>query len=462
MDLIGLTFFSLALSLFGAFQSVPFTNIGPEVYFPERLLGSFRFGYVFGTIGELVEMVVPTEYSEDYPPPPGTPVEPPIPHLAALSMSLGLPPYGTAGLDDGIGGKWIDQSPMTDSPSVPIPTEIFVVVEENPATEPPAEMPESLGMEVVLVRQVVLVEPTETYTAQSKPFPGPPVIDVNSFALFIYGSVVLVLGSYFLFVMMVARTICRRSQAELARAADKANEEVERMNREVKAFMSEISGHKSRLQAKLEEIDNDLNKEIDNIIDTAVEKESRARARISHYEEMVEETCTRVAYERQLMADAVIPMLRQFLPLPSFKALLKEDLDPFRGLVTEATEEILTALTEAKGLVSNAKKEASQAVKAVKNDALGDVAEQFRAEKARLRTQLAVLRATRLTCPEIEPVRAEVVVFEEHMASLTRRMERLVAKAESSVSGLPALETKSDQIRVSQFPLTSSYQVLNN
>ncbi|OJD25494.1 hypothetical protein ACJ73_03143 [Blastomyces percursus] len=59
MDLIGLVMFSVSVALFGAFHEIPFTDIRPERSFPRRLYGGFRSGYVFGMLGEVLDIILP-------------------------------------------------------------------------------------------------------------------------------------------------------------------------------------------------------------------------------------------------------------------------------------------------------------------------------------------------------------------------------------------------------------------
>ncbi|KAI1966529.1 hypothetical protein LOZ58_000017 [Ophidiomyces ophidiicola] len=52
MDIIGLLVFSISIAFFGAYQTIPFTNIRPEIDFPFRLRGGFRLGYVLDLVGD--------------------------------------------------------------------------------------------------------------------------------------------------------------------------------------------------------------------------------------------------------------------------------------------------------------------------------------------------------------------------------------------------------------------------
>ncbi|KAI1981665.1 hypothetical protein LOZ51_002356 [Ophidiomyces ophidiicola] len=52
MDIIGLLVFAISIAFFGAYQTILFTNIRPEIDFPFRLRGGFRLGYVLDLVGD--------------------------------------------------------------------------------------------------------------------------------------------------------------------------------------------------------------------------------------------------------------------------------------------------------------------------------------------------------------------------------------------------------------------------
>lgn len=58
---LGLIAFSLCMALLGVFQAMLFTNIRLETHFFLRFNGSFRLGYAFGKVGQLLNVLAPSD-----------------------------------------------------------------------------------------------------------------------------------------------------------------------------------------------------------------------------------------------------------------------------------------------------------------------------------------------------------------------------------------------------------------
>ena len=64
MELIGVLVLSISMALFGVYQMVPLTNIRPDMVLPMRLRGGFPLGYIFGRIGDTVQIAPPQEEAD--------------------------------------------------------------------------------------------------------------------------------------------------------------------------------------------------------------------------------------------------------------------------------------------------------------------------------------------------------------------------------------------------------------
>lgn len=430
MELIGLLVFSISMALFGAYQTVPLTNIGPDMILPMRLRGGFRLGYTLGRIGDAVQLALPQEETD-----------------AVLSMSMsdlarviGTPiPLATSVEQLTLAPARSWPTTTTEFTDMPTKTETLVIVI---VTAPATEVSDSERAWEDRIRiQGILDAGEEVIRRMISSWPD-PLMFAKAIAYTIYTSALLcVVGASF-FITLSVYTVCRRAGLDFVTRATMAN-------REIDSIFSESESQRSFLRERLAALNLRMTKEMDEATEMIATKKMEILTKLQLQETLLQEAVSKTSQVSKNLMRAAEKMEAQYIPFPRVDQLLGEHITEFKNTLDKTTLSLLSQTNNVVSLIPKFKKEYEKTVASLRKDNLGLLPEVFRQAKTALERDIARLHDESKGLPAISVLEDKAQRIKYQVGQTKDDLQIALRDNKTTVRQLPKMSRQLAEFQVS-------------
>ncbi|PGH15990.1 hypothetical protein AJ80_05366 [Polytolypa hystricis UAMH7299] len=409
MDLFGLICFSISMAMIGNYHAIPFTSIQPGLDFPMRMFKGIQFGYLFGTIGEILDIYIPTELAH---------AESNSLENTSLTNPSTLSPLETFIRNHSVpvsmvspisSRSWTTHTLTCPVPSSTLASGIWVSLTTTFLTT--TDVPTA---EVVTPLSEISDGPWQLHEGLHV-LPSNRRTFIESILLAFYATRILVAMGVSFIILLSTYTLYEQARLDFFHVSSKAKTAMYTFMIEAGAQMSEMS---NRLNGVKTEMDGSL----DKLMAQIQEEKAAALQRIAESRELHEEALEQTRNDREYFAKLADQMWRDHLPLPSPQDLLKEHITGFKQSLVESKEELDQEIDRLGLAIPGLIKTCELTVADLKRDKLGNIPNAMDELKDDLLDELSYLRDLKDALPDLK--------------DLVRKVELETSDMEADLSGI--------------------------
>ncbi|WEW60566.1 hypothetical protein PRK78_006053 [Emydomyces testavorans] len=417
------------MAFFGAYQTIPLTNIRPDVDFPFRLRGGLRLGYMLDRLAEVVNVIVPVERPmEAYTIPSPVYIYTTASSTRATSPTYAAEPFLLAS----------NATPSTTAASyTPAETSIFSSV-----TEMAKEV--KLNVNGWIHRARTFGARAVEWMAPSLPKPR-PLFEVT-LRLLLSCAATIVIGTTLIFLLTVS-IVCKRIGADLIHKALMANEEIDSM-------IAETVRQRNFFREKLEAFDSRMIKSASQFEEKISEKEANLSNAFSSIDLLLDSANRRANYVTDAIIGAASQLERQYLPFPTKEDLVGDQLKLFKDSLKAVEEDLLGQVEAVKSLIPDFKKEYLETISELRKHHLGSWVKTFQSEKARLKKLVDRVREGTKETPSEEAIeelisglQSEFEGVERQVVATRNDIQKAGKLRDEVVTKIPSLEQRAQDLQ---------------
>ncbi|KLJ05750.1 hypothetical protein EMPG_10790 [Blastomyces silverae] len=409
MDLIGLVMFSISVALFGGFQKIPFTNIRPEHSFPRRLYGGFRSGYVFGKLGEVLDIILPEE------------------QLMASQESLELSP---------LANLTACKSPVALAQTTPTSTSTLAPVPMGIGYTPEPTMTRSSIESRALIetshfsqaeRKGRLLELLRTFFLESRN------IFIQALVFIIHVSPVLLILCATRICFPFAYTLCKRVVLKPAGRG---------IGDELDDVVADSELYRPLLLSKLE-----LLKTSGETVALFQAADEALQERMAVITRTFNQCSEEVLEECALLKKAVHKMKSEYATWPTQDELLHDYIKNFKDSLTIAKDDLDNEIDRLKNLIPNFTEEFHNTVRRLDGNLLGSLPMVYLKERRLLDSNIRTIREAMNQLPKLESLQNEAALAKEEMEDIRTQMRNLVTHGREALRDTACIFQEIDELK---------------
>lgn len=378
------------MALFGAYQSVPFTNIAPRFDFPTRLRGGFNFGVTFGRVGQLLDMVVPPEgpttYSPDQTPTPSSTSSTVVQLLTCPATSMALVSVARPSAT----------SPKPTSLPAAATAHATVVVtsiiEVHKGTQIRSLPDWLLGIFDVVVLFVELLGSFVVRVRSS--WPNDTRFFVYAFVFTVYGGAILVVLGASFFLVLSAYNVYRRSSEDFMQRVNVANGDIDNI-------IAEIAVQKTLLLERVKDCDQRVAKDLKVVVSELNTVCDNAKNRFYGHSARCHRLEVRLDARIGALRELSVNLQDQVSRFPSRDDLLGDAVKVCNGYLARAKNEFDKEVASFKQLVPEYREQFDETISSLQKTKLDFWTRALEEERGRLEQEVFDSRNLRARLPSL-------------------------------------------------------------